>query len=117
MKKNNKEVRIGAAFVVALALLYIGVNFMKGSNVFSRYNTYYTVLKNSGGLASSSAVTVNGYQVGTVSNVAYDYTSPNRIVVALRVTESLRLPKGSRAIVVGSLMDGSSISLNLTQST
>ena len=117
MKKNNKEIRIGAAFVVALALLYIGVNFMKGSNVFSRYNTYYTVLKNSGGLASSSAVTVNGYQVGTVSNVAYDYTSPNRIVVALRVTESLRLPKGSRAIVVGSLMDGSSISLNLTQNT
>lgn len=116
MKRISREVKIGAAFIVALALLYFGVNFMKGSNVFSRYNTYYTVLKHSGGLASSSAITVNGYQVGTVSNVAYDYTTPNRIVVTLRVTESLRLPKGSRAIIVNSMMDGSSVSLRLGQS-
>lgn len=117
MKRISREIKIGAAFIVALALLYFGINFMKGSNVFSRYNTYYTVLKHSGGLASSSAITVNGYQVGTVSNVAYDYTTPNRIVVTLRVTESLRLPKGSRAVVVSSMMDGSSISLKLTQGT
>ena len=115
MKRISREVKIGAAFIAALALLYFGINFMKGSNIFSRYNTYYTVLKHSGGLASSSAITVNGYQVGTVSNVSYDYTAPNRIVVTLRVTESLRLPKGSRAIVVGSMMDGSSISLSLAQ--
>ena len=117
MKRISREIKIGAAFIVALALLYFGINFMKGSNVFSRYNTYYTVLKHSGGLASSSAITVNGYQVGTVSNVAYDYTTPNRIVVTLRVTESLRLPKGSRAVVVSSMMDGSSISLKLAQGT
>ncbi|MBR4312720.1 MAG: MCE family protein [Bacteroidaceae bacterium] len=117
MKRISREIKIGAAFIVALALLYFGINFMKGSNVFSRYNTYYTVLKHSGGLASSSAITVNGYQVGTVSNVAYDYTAPNRIVVTLRVAESLRLPKGSRAVVVSSMMDGSSISLKLAQGT
>ena len=117
MKRISREIKIGAAFIVALELLYFGINFMKGSNVFSRYNTYYTVLKHSGGLASSSAITVNGYQVGTVSNVAYDYTAPNRIVVTLRVAESLRLPKGSRAVVVSSMMDGSSISLKLAQGT
>lgn len=116
MKRLSKEVKIGAAFLVSIALLYIGVNFMKGSSVFSRYTTYYTVLKNTGGVAPSSAITVNGYKVGTVSRVEYDYNAPNRIVVTLRVSESLRLPKGSRAVVVGSLMDGASISLNLAQS-
>ena len=115
MKGISREVKIGAAFVVALALLYFGVNFLKGSSVFSRYNTYYTVLRNSSGLGSSSAITVNGYRVGTVSNVEYDYAVPNRIVVALRVTESLRVPKGSRAVIVNSLMDGASISLSLAQ--
>ena len=117
MKKISREVKIGAAFLVSLALLYFGINFMKGSNVFSRYATYYTVLENTGGIASSSSITVNGYKVGTVSNVEYDYSAPNRIVVTLRVSESLRVPKGSRAVVVGSLMDGSSLNLSLTQNT
>ena len=117
MKKISREVKIGAAFLVSLALLYFGINFMKGSNVFSRYATYYTVLENTGGIASSSSITVNGYKVGTVSNVEYDYSAPNRIVVTLRVYESLRVPKGSRAVVVGSLMDGSSLNLSLTQNT
>ncbi len=115
MKRFSREAKIGVAFVVALSLLYIGVNFMKGSSVFSKYHTYYTVLRNSGGVAPSSAITVNGYQVGTVSDVEYDYTSPNRIVVTLRVAESLRLPKGSRAVIVSSFMDGASISLDLAQ--
>ena len=117
MKKISREVKIGAAFLVSLALLYFGINFMKGSNVFSRYATYYTVLENTGGIASSSSITVKGYKVGTVSNVEYDYSAPNRIVVTLRVYESLRVPKGSRAVVVGSLMDGSSLNLSLTQNT
>ena len=66
MKRISKEVKIGLAFLIALALLYFGVNFLKGSSVFARYNTYYTVLGNSSGLGSSSAITVNGYRVGTV---------------------------------------------------
>lgn len=117
MKKISKEVKIGVVFLISLALLYVGVNFMKGSNVFSKYKTYYTVLGNSGGVSSSSAITVNGYQVGTVSNVAYDYTTPNRIVVTMRVAESLRVPKGSRALIVSSMMDGASINLRLSDAT
>ena len=117
MKKISKEVKIGVVFLISLALLYVGVNFMKGSNVFSKYKTYYTVLGNSGGVSSSSAITVNGYQVGTVSNVAYDYTAPNRIVVTMRVAESLRVPKGSRALIVSSMMDGASINLRLSDAT
>ena len=40
MKRFSKEIKIGATFIVSIALLYVGINFMKGSNVFSRYNTY-----------------------------------------------------------------------------
>ena len=117
MKRISKEVKIGAAFVVSLVLLYVGVNFMKGSNVFSKYRTYYTVLENTGGVAPSSVITVNGFQVGTVSDVAYDYNVPNRIVVTLRVNESLRVPKGSRALIVNSLMSGASVDLDLSEAT
>ena len=116
MKRFSKEVKIGATFLVSVALLYIGVNFLKGSNVFSHYSTYYTVVNNTGGITASSVVTANGYQVGTVSRVEYDYAHPERIVLAMRVNEALRIPKGTRALLVNSLMGGVSIDLKLAQS-
>lgn len=117
MKRISKEIKIGATFIISIALLYIGVNFLKGSNVFSHDNTYYTVVSNAGGVAPSSVINTNGYQVGTVSSVSYDYNSPNRIVVALRVNGSLRIPKGSRAYLVNELLGGVSVDLRLSQST
>lgn len=117
MKRFSKEIKIGATFIVSIALLYVGINFMKGSNVFSRYNTYYTVLENSGGVAASSIITTSGYQVGTVNRVEYDYNAPSRIVVTLRVKESLRIPKGSRALIVNSLLGGVSVDLKLANHT
>ena len=117
MKHISKEIKIGATFIISIVLLYIGVNFLKGSNVFSHDNTYYIVVSNAGGVAPSSVINTNGYQVGTVSSVNYDYSSPNRIVVSLRVNESLRIPKGSRAYLVNELLGGVSIDLRLSQST
>lgn len=117
MKRISKEIKIGATFIICIALLYIGVNFLKGSNVFSHDNTYYTVVSNAGGVAPSSVINTNGYQVGTVSSVSYDYNSPNRIVVAMRVNGSLRIPKGSRAYLVNELLGGVSVDLRLSQST
>ena len=115
MKSFSREVKIGAAFLISIALLYVGVNFLKGSNVFSHDNTYYTVVSNAGGVVASSVVTTNGYQVGTVTRVEYDYAHPNRIVLALRVKESLRIPKESRALLVNSLLGGVSVDLKLSQ--
>lgn len=117
MKRNAKEVSIGVAFVISIALVYIGVNFLKGCNVFSHDNTYYTVVPHAGGVATSSVITTNGYPIGTVSRVDYDYSHPNRIVIALRINESLRIPKGSRALLVNSLLGGVSVNLELSPMT
>ena len=115
MKRISKEIKISVAFLVSIVLLYVGVNFLKGSNVFSHDNTYYTVVGNAGGVASGGQVMANGFQVGTVNRVVYDYACPDRIVLALRVNESLRIPKGSRALLVNSLLGGVSIELKLAQ--
>lgn len=117
MKRFSKEMKIGATFLVSIILLYVGVNFLKGNNVFSKDRTYYTVVGNAGGVVASSVITTNGYQVGTVTRVAYDFAHPNRIVLTLRVRESLRVPKGSRALLVNSLLGGVSIDLKLSQET
>ena len=115
MKRFSREMKIGSAFLFSIVLLYVGVNFLKGNNVFSKDHTYYTVVGNAGGVVPSSVVTTNGYQVGTVTRVAYDFAHPNRIVLTLRVRESLRVPKGSRALLVNSLLGGVSVELKLSQ--
>lgn len=115
MKRISKEIKISVAFLVSIVLLYVGVNFLKGSNVFSHDNTYYTVVGNAGGVAVGGQVMANGFQVGTVNRVVYDYACPDRIVLALRVNESLRIPKGSRALLVNSLLGGVSVELKLAQ--
>ena len=115
MKRLSREMKIGSAFLFSIVLLYVGVNFLKGNNVFSKDHTYYTVVGNAGGVVPSSVVTTNGYQVGTVTRVAYDFAHPNRIVLTLRVRESLRVPKGSRALLVNSLLGGVSVDLKLSQ--
>lgn len=115
MKRFTKEIKIGGAFLFCLAMLYIGVNFLKGNNVFSTDSTYYAVVSNTGGIVPSSVITTNGFQVGTVSGVDYDYANPNRIVLTLKIKESLRIPKGSNAVLVNSLLGGVSVDLRLSQ--
>lgn len=115
MKRFSREMKIGATFLVGIVMLYVGVNFLKGNNVFSKDRTYYTIVSNAGGVVPSSVITTNGYQVGTVTRVAYDFAHPNRIVLTLRVRESLRIPKGSRALLVNSLLGGVSVDLKLSQ--
>lgn len=117
MKRLSKEIKIGATFIISIALLYIGVNFLKGSNVFSHDKTYYTIVSNASGVAPSSVIHVNGYQVGTVTGVKYDYNAPNRIVITLRVNESLRIPQGSRAYLINELLGGVSVDLRLGEGT
>lgn len=117
MKKISKEVKIGTTFLISIALLYVGVHFLKSSSVFAHENTYYTILSNAGGLSPSSLINTNGYQVGTVANVNYDYSHPQRIVVTLRINKSLRIPKGSRAYLMSELLGGVSVDLRLGNGT
>ena len=42
----KKELTIGALVIVALAVLFIGIDFLKGINVFKAANYYYVQYTN-----------------------------------------------------------------------
>lgn len=116
MKKFSREARIGASFIIAVLLVYVGVNFLKGRNVFSNSNTYYAVYNSISGLSASASITTNGYHIGNVSDITYDFNTPDRIVVALNIDKNLRIPQGSQACLVNGLLDGASIDLRMSRS-
>lgn len=104
MKIFTKEVKIALAAIVAIVAVYLLINFLKGVNVFKSSNTYYVSFANIQGLAVSNAVYANGYPVGTVRSIDYDYAKNDRVIVGIDLNDNVRLPRGTHAELEVSLM-------------
>lgn len=113
MKYFTKEVRIALTAIVAIIILFVGINFLKGINVFKSSNTYYIRFSNINGLTVSSPVYANGYSVGIVRSIAYDYDRTDRVVVCVDLDKSMTVPQGTRAELESQLMGGVTMSLVL----
>lgn len=112
---KRKELMVGLMVAVALVLLFFGINFLKGVNIFKAANYYYAAYNNVEGLATSAPVTLNGYKVGLVRSINYQYDNPGHVVVEFSVDRNLRLPEGSSATISSDLLGTASIVLNLGQ--
>lgn len=106
MKLITKEVRIGLAGIAALCVLVLGINYLKGINMFKPASYFYVRFQNVNGLAQSSPVFADGVRVGIVREISYDYNRPENVIVEVELDTELRIPKGSTAELVPELMGG-----------
>ena len=114
MKKIfRKEAIIGLLVIIALAILFFGINYLKGVNIFKAANYYYASYNKVDGLAVSAPVTLNGYKVGVMRAVDYDYEHPGNLTVELSVDKSLKLPVGTRADITSDFLGTASVTLVL----
>lgn len=112
MKFFNKNVKIALTVLIGLALLYWGINYLKGVNLLTPANSYYTEVDSSEGLLTASPVTVNGFQVGQVRDIKYDYDK-HKITVMLAMNKEMVIPEGSTVSMVSGLLGGVSLELKL----
>lgn len=118
MKKIfRKEVLIGAIVIFALALLFFGIDFLKGVNVFKASNYYTASYNNVEGLAISAPVTINGFKVGQVREIRYQYDNPGHVLVEMSVDKSLKVPTGSEAVLKTDLLGTASIEIKMSQAS
>ncbi|MGM9852567.1 MAG: MlaD family protein [Muribaculaceae bacterium] len=118
MKKLfKKEFLIGACILLALVILYFGIEFLKGASIFQPSNYYYATYENVGGLSVSAPVTVNGYKVGQVRSIEYLYDNPGHVRVEMALDSRLQLPEGSAAIFTTDMLGTSSIAIELGKGT
>ena len=108
MKFFNKNVKIALTVIAGLALLYWGINYLKGVNLFTPANRFYTEVKSTDGLLEAAPVTVNGFQVGQVREINYDY-SKNKITIMLAMNKDMVVPQGSTINLVSGLVGGTSL--------
>lgn len=112
----RKEVIIGLIVLGAMAVLFIGINFLKGVNVFKAANYYYVSFTDVQGLAQSAPVTVNGFKVGQVRDISYEYDNPGHVLVELSLDRNLRVPAGSKAVLTSDILGTASIALDMAHS-
>lgn len=110
----KKEVKIGITGIIALVVLFLGINFLKGANLFSSTNKYYIQFGNAKGLSKSSNVYADGYNVGVVSDIIYDYEHPGTVLVEVTTNKDLRIPKGSSAKLDEAVLGGCTLNMLLT---
>ena len=113
MKKFSKEIQIGLVAIVGAVVLYFGLQFLKGLTVFSTDSNYYVKFKDISGLSASSPVYANGYRVGVVENIIYDFEGAGDIVAVVGINNEMRMPKGTTADIVSDLLGNIKLELKL----
>ncbi len=115
MKFFTKEVKIALTAIVGIVVLFYGLQFLKGLNVFSTDITYYVAFDDVSGLSPSSPVYANGYRVGVVKSLNYDYNPQGKIVAELDLNKNMRVPRGSHAELASDLLGNIKINLVLSE--
>ncbi|HQV99460.1 MAG TPA: MlaD family protein, partial [Bacteroidia bacterium] len=103
--KFSREIRTGLIMVVGIAVLFWGVNYLKGNDFFTRQRTVFAVYDQVEGLTSTNPVMVNGMKVGMIHQLTLQ---PNgQIIVSMHVTNKVIVPRNSTAEIFSTDLLGS----------
>ena len=97
-----------------IVLLFFGLNFLKGVNIFSPTNGYHGVYYNLHGLEEQAAVYICGHKVGQVDKIHYDFTRDSAFTIDISIAKDIALPVGTQmALVSDGLLGGMAIELQM----
>lgn len=118
MKAIRKEAKIGIFTVVILVLLYFGINFLKGRDLFNKSMTYYAYYDNVNGIKVSSPIIIKGINAGTVTGITYRPDMDGDVELRFTVKSSYRIPENSVAkLFTNGIMGGKALEIVLGNST
>ena len=111
--KMSKEIKIALVAIVGILVMYFGINFLKGVSLLVSDNYYYITFKDIQGLGASSPIYADGYKIGTVDAIEFDYGQTEPIKVKANIDKNLRIPAGSKAEIEKDLMGNLKVHLLL----
>ncbi|MBS1656265.1 MAG: MCE family protein, partial [Bacteroidetes bacterium] len=107
--KISNETKVGILAIVALTLLIIGFNFLKGKDVFKHSRKLYAVFTNLGSLEKANQVKINGLAIGSVYSFDEKDKDVSGIVVTINLHRNVNIPKNSVAYISSGILGSSSI--------
>lgn len=112
MKLISKEGKIGLAAIVAVAIIYFGMIFLKGLNIFDSKTTYLVEMDDVAGLTKSSEVLANGLNIGFISDITYNPEKQN-LTLEIDINPEFKVPKGTTVFVTSPMLGAPKINLKL----
>lgn len=110
--KYTREIKVGVLAIICVFLLFYGLNFLKGVNIFSPTNSYHGVYTNLHGLEEQASVFIMGHKVGQVDRLHYDFTKDSAFTVDISIRKDIVLPEGtSLALRADGLLGGMAVEL------
>ena len=114
MKLSN-ETKVGVLAVVAILILILGFNFLKGQSIFSKPHVLYAKFAEIGSLEKSNPVKINGLPVGSVFNIKQADKEVDSIIIEIHLTRDIRIPKYSIAFIDGTVLGTAFINIEKPQ--
>ena len=102
--KINNETKVGILTIVALVMLILGFNYLKGKDLFNSTKKIYAVFPKLGSLVKSNEVKINGLTVGTVYSLEETDKNVSGIKVTISLTRDVNIPTNSVAFINASLV-------------
>ncbi|MDR1563061.1 MAG: MlaD family protein [Dysgonamonadaceae bacterium] len=116
MKKYlTKEVSIALITIISGFILFAGLNYMKGTNIFQHTNYYLIKMQNVSELQKSSPVYADGFKVGTVHGIDFGYENHSKITVHINLDKKMKVPQGSYFVLKSGLTSGAYLDLMLNK--
>jgi phospholipid/cholesterol/gamma-HCH transport system substrate-binding protein len=115
MLKVSKEFKTGLVVILAIAILVMGVNFLKGSSLYGTSDYYYAVFDKSGYIDLSTPVTLNGVPIGQINEIKIHPQDLRKVLIKFSINkDKFQIPKGSFARIEGTsiLTKGFTLDLN-----
>ena len=98
MNQNRltKEIKAGLIAVLGITALIMGFSYLKSNSLLGKSTTLHAVYDHVGGLQSGTAVSLNGFSVGTIDDIAF-LDETGKLMVAFTITTDLPIPADSKA--------------------
>ena len=119
MKKFfTPQVKIALVAILAVVVLFFGMQFLKGLSLFSNDAHYKIKFDDITGLSNSTPVYARGFKVGTVRNINYDYDKLGELItVDINVDRTLRIPEGTTAEIISDIMGNVKVELKFAKNS
>jgi len=115
--KISNETKVGVLAAIAITLLILGFNFLKGKNLLERKDTIYAVFPRVEALGPSDPIKINGLQVGLVAELEEKDANLSGVIVSLNITKKINIPVNSYAIINANPLGSSTLNIVLGTST
>ncbi len=110
--KISKEIKIALVAVLAIAIVYVGIIFLKGLKLFSDDVSYFVEIADVQGMPTASDVRANGLKIGSVKAITFNPDKQN-LTVEINVNPNFRIPQGTSVYMTKEMLGSAMMNLKL----